>query len=93
VTVVNPNPVPIYVTALRVSASTDPLSCSSTENLVLSPSSASPSTPLLVPANASASLPAPGVSAPTIQLRDLPVDQDDCQGASFPLRFTGEARG
>jgi hypothetical protein len=93
VTVVNPNPVPIYVTALRVKASTEPFGCSSAENLVLAASSASATAPLPVPANGSASLPAPGVSAPTIQLRDLPVDQDDCQGTRFELAFAGEARG
>jgi len=92
-TVVNPNAVPIEVTGLRASATADPLSCPSAQNLVLTPSSASSGAPLLVPANGSASLPAPGVSAPTIQLRDLPVNQDACQGASFPLRFSGEARG
>jgi hypothetical protein len=38
-------------------------------------------------------LPAVGVAAPTIQLRDLPVNQDACQSASFPLSFSGSARG
>jgi hypothetical protein len=38
-------------------------------------------------------LPAPGVSPPAIQLRDLPFNQDACQGARFPLAFSGEARG
>jgi hypothetical protein len=33
------------------------------------------------------------VSAPRIALRDLPVNQDDCKGAQFPLAFSGEAHG
>jgi hypothetical protein len=48
---------------------------------------------LAVPANGSASLPAAGVAAPTIALRDLPFNQDACQGARFPLAFSGRARG
>ncbi|MGH2975136.1 MAG: hypothetical protein ACRDLL_09770 [Solirubrobacterales bacterium] len=92
-TIANPNPVPIFITSLRATATADPLDCTSAENLVLADSSASPATPIAVPAGGSVSLPAPGASAPTIQLRDLPVNQDACQNARFPLSFTGEARG
>jgi len=89
----NPNPVPILVTGLRVAATADPEGCESAANLELTPSSVSPAAPLAVPAEGSASLPAPGASAPAIALRDLPVDQDACQGARFPLTFPGEAHG
>lgn len=92
-TITNPNPVPIFVTSLQVRATADPPGCGSTENLVLSGSSASSTTPLEVPAGASVSLPAPNASAPSIQLRDLPVSQDACQRAQFPLAFSGTARG
>jgi hypothetical protein len=92
-TVSNPNPVPIFLTGLRVTVTAGPDSCAGAENLALGESGVSDSAPLEVPAEGSVSLPAPGVSAPTIQLRDLPVDQDGCQGASFPLQFTGSARG
>jgi hypothetical protein len=92
-TIANPNPVPIFVTSLRATTTADPLDCARAENLILSDSSASPASPIEVPAGGSVSLPAPGASAPTIQLRDLPVDQDACQGATFPLAFSGEARG
>jgi hypothetical protein len=92
-TITNPNPVPIFVTGLQVRATADPPGCGSAENLVLGESSASSATPIEVPASGSMSLPAPGASAPTIQLRDLPVSQDACQRAQFPLAFSGTARG
>jgi hypothetical protein len=93
VTIVNPNPVPIFVTGLRATPTADPLGCKSAANLALTESSASATTPIEVPAAGSVTLPAPGASPPAIQLRNLPVDQDACQGARFPLAFSGEARG
>ena len=92
-TISNPNPVPILVTSLTASATASPLGCNSAENLILFGSSASSASPIKVPANGSVRLPGPGISAPAIQLRDLPVSQDSCQGAQFPLSFSGTARG
>jgi hypothetical protein len=92
-TVQNPNPAPILVTGLRVSVSGDPVGCAGADNLSLGQSNASPSTPLEVPAGKSVGLPAHGILPPTIQLRDLPINQDACQNAQFPLEFTGSARG
>lgn len=92
-TVRNPNPAPIRVTALRVSVPADPPGCASADNLALGQSNASRSLPLKVPAGGSVRLPAQGVLAPTIQLRDLPVNQDACKNARFPLEFGGSARG
>ncbi len=92
-TITNPNSVPILITSLQVSATADPPGCGSAENLVLGESSASSAAPIKVPANGAVSLPAPGASAPSIQLRDLPVSQDACQRAQFPLAFSGTARG
>jgi hypothetical protein len=92
-TVQNPNPAPILVTGLRVSVGADPAGCASADNLDLGQSNASPSAPLEVPAGGSVRLPAHGVLPPTIQLRDLPVNQDACKNARFPLEFTGSARG
>ena len=89
----NPNPVPIFVTSLQVKATADPAGCASADNLLLSGSSASGAAPIKVPANGSVSLPAPGISAPSIGLRDLPVNQDACQRTQFPLAFSGTARG
>jgi hypothetical protein len=89
----NPNSAPIAVTALRVGVAADPAACPSAENLELIPSSASKAAPLTIPAGGSVRLPAAGVSSPAIALRDLPVNQDGCQGAQFPLTFSGEAHG
>lgn len=93
VRIVNPNPVPIRITSLRVATVGDPEGCPSATNLELIHSSASNSAPLRVPAGGSLNLPAPGVSPPAIRLRDLPVNQDACQHARFPLGFSGTARG
>jgi hypothetical protein len=92
-TITNPNSVPILVTSIMVSASASPPGCPSAENLILTGASASSASPIQVPANGSISLPGPSGSAPTIGLRDLPVSQDACQGAQFPLSFSGTARG
>jgi hypothetical protein len=93
VVLANPNPVAIFVTRLSVAVPAGPGECPSAANLLLGGSSASSAAPLEIPANGSVALPRPGASAPTIQLRELPVDQDACQGASFPLAFSGSARG
>jgi len=92
-TISNPNPVPIFVTRLAVSPADGAPSCSSADNLVLTDAGVSNAAPLRVPAHGSVSLPTSAVSAPAIRLRDLPVNQDACQGATFPLSFTGRARG
>jgi hypothetical protein len=89
----NPNSVPIVVTSVRVGVSADPPGCESAANVELTPSSAASSAPLTLPAGGSVTLPAAGISAPAIALRDLPVNQDACQGAEFPLVFSGEAHG
>jgi hypothetical protein len=89
----NPNSAPISVTVLRVAVSADPAGCGSQENLELIPATASPARPLRIPAGATVKLPANGISPPAIALRDLPVNQDACQGAQFPLAFSGEAQG
>lgn len=92
-TIANPNPVPILVISLQVQATSDPPACGSAENLILSGSSVSSAHPVKVPAGGSVNLPAPGVSAPSIQMRDLPVNQDACQRSQFPLSFFGQAQG
>jgi hypothetical protein len=91
--IANPNEVPIFITSLQATATANPQGCTSAENLALTQSSLSSSAPLKVPAGKSVSLPAPGISPPAIQLRNLPVNQDACQNARFPLAFAGKARG
>lgn len=90
-TLSNPNSVAIHVTSLLVAIAGSPAGCESATNIVLSQSSASSATPVEVPAHGSVTLPAQGVSAPTIQLRDLPVNQDACKGATFSLAYSGSA--
>jgi hypothetical protein len=92
-TVRNPNQAPILVTGLRVAVAADPPGCAGADNLALVQSNASSSSPLEVPAGGSVRLPAGGVLPATIRLRDLPVNQDACKNARFPLEFTGSARG
>jgi hypothetical protein len=89
----NPNPAPIRVTSLKVSVAADPAACPSGANLELIQSSASERKPVKIPAGGAVRLPAGSVSAPAIALRNLPVNQDACQGVSFPLAFSGKALG
>jgi len=91
-TLTNPNPVTIYVTGLAVGATSEAAFCPIEENVLLTQSDASPLTPVVVAAGASVTLPAQGITAPTIQLIDLQaVNQDACKGATFVLRYSGSA--
>jgi len=89
----NPNPVPIFLTRLEVEVTAAPPGCDAATNLRTVPAGVSPAAPAVVPAGGSLSLPAAGVDAPALALRDLPVSQDACRGASFALAFHGSARG
>jgi hypothetical protein len=91
--IVNPNPVPIVVTALKVAVARDPTDCDSDSNLDLEPSDVSSRRPLRIPAGRTVRVPSKRILAPTIRLRDLPVDQDGCKDVSFPLTFSGTAHG
>jgi hypothetical protein len=91
--IVNPNPVPIVVTALSVAVASDPTDCDSGSNLELEPSDVSSRRPLRIPAGRTVRVPSKRILAPTIRLRDLPVDQDGCKDVSFPLTFSGKAHG
>jgi len=91
-TIGNPNSTPIEVTSLTVVLGSSAAGCAA-ENFELTASSASPATPLVVPAEGTVDLPATGITAPSISLLDLPVNQDACQGAELELALSGEARG
>jgi hypothetical protein len=93
VRITNPNPATIEVTALTVSVVPDRPACAADPNFAITPSGLSPAAPLGIPAGGSATLPTATAAAPTLALRDLPVDQNACQGASLHLLFSGEARG
>jgi hypothetical protein len=88
----NPNPVPITITSLRVSAGGGAPGCAPADNLALTvPALASGR--LRIAAHGSVSLPTGTVAAPTIALIELPVPQDACKNANFALTFSGSARG
>jgi hypothetical protein len=89
----NPNPAPIEVTSLTVTVSLEPSACPADPNFEVTPSSLSPAAPLTVPASGSAGLPTSTATAPAVAMRELPVDQNACQGATVHLDFSGEARG
>lgn len=89
----NPNRVPIAVTSLRVAIPKDPPGCPSAKNLELIPSNLSRARPLRIRPGAVAWLPGRGVRAPSIRMRNRPVNQDACQKARFKLVFSGSAHG
>jgi hypothetical protein len=93
VRITNPNPAPIEVTSLTVAAAPEPSACPADPNFEVTPSSLSPASPLTVPAGGSASLPTATATAPAVAMRELPIDQNACQGATVHLDFSGEARG
>lgn len=92
-TISNPNSVPILVTSITVAAGASAPGCGSADNLAINDAGVSKAAPLRVPAHGSVNLPAAGVSAPAIQLRERSVNQDACQRTTFPLSFSGSARG
>ena len=94
VTVSNPNPVAIRVSALTVAVAADssPPGCTSAANLELRQPSVTRSSVLLVPAHGSVTLPAQGLATAAIRLRNLPtVNQDVCKDKSFALTWSGTA--
>ncbi|HKH64200.1 MAG TPA: LEA type 2 family protein [Solirubrobacterales bacterium] len=89
----NPNPAPIEVTGLTASIVPDQPACAADPNFEVTPAGLTAQEPLSIPAGGSATLPSPGAAAPTLALRDLPVDQNACQGAALRIVFSGQARG
>ncbi|HTL24277.1 MAG TPA: hypothetical protein VL281_09630 [Mycobacteriales bacterium] len=88
----NPNSVAIFVTDVQVAvASNSNGGCSTAANFAVTQSSASSTTPVLVPAGGSVTLPAQGVSAPKIRMPNLSSSQDACKNATLALTYTGSA--
>jgi hypothetical protein len=92
VTIENESSEPALITSLEVVA-VSPVADCAVDNFELGHSGVSTTLPLEVPAEGSASLPAPGIAAPTLAMRALPVDQDPCQGIQLQLYFDAEAEG
>ncbi len=92
-TISNPNDEPIVVTRLTVTVqpgSTNP-GCDGPTNLAVTQSDASEANPLVVPANGTVSVPSGGVSAPLLEMLNLPTNQDACKGATFTFSYGGSA--
>lgn len=92
VVITNPNPVPITVTSLRITASSGTPGCPPAENLTLTAPALAGGN-LRIGAHGSVSLPSATVPAPTIALLELPVNQDACKNVNFKLAFSGSAGG
>jgi hypothetical protein len=90
-TLANPNGVSIFVTSVIVTVPSGPAGCDSATNISLAQSNVSSAAPVEIQAHGSITLPAQSRTAPTIGLVNLPVNQDACQNARFPLSFTGSA--
>lgn len=91
-TIGNPNPAAIEITSLTATVSNSAPGCAA-ENFELTASNASSATPLVVPAEGTVEVPSATITAPSISLLDLPVNQDACQGTELQLALDGEARG
>jgi hypothetical protein len=93
IALVNPNNVAITVTALSASIApgSSKSGCDGPSNLQLTQSNLSASNTLTIPANGQVALPSSAVSAPQVQMLDLPVNQDVCKGASFTFTYSGSA--
>jgi hypothetical protein len=92
-TVHNPNGKTLYVTSLTVTVQpgSTRAGCDGPANLDVTQSDASEANPLVIPANESVTLPAGGVSAPQVLMRNLPTNQDACKGATFAFAYGGSA--
>ncbi len=90
-TLTNLGDVAIFVTSVIVTVSGGPAGCASDGNISVVQSDLSGATPVEVQAHGSVTLPAQGRAAPTIQLVNLPVNQDACKNARFTLSFSGNS--
>jgi hypothetical protein len=93
ITVSNPNGVAITVTALSASVApgSSKSGCDGPSNLQLTQSNVTEANPLTIPANGQVTLPSGAVTAPQVLMKDLPVNQDACKGASFSFTYSGSA--
>jgi hypothetical protein len=91
ITLTNPNNVAITVTALSasVAAGSSKAGCDGPTNLQLTQSNISAVNSLAIPASGHVTLPSGAVSAPQVLMKDLPVNQDACKGASFTFTYSG----
>lgn len=93
ITLSNPNNVTITVTALTVTTApgSSKAGCDGPANLALTQSNLSEAKALTIVAGGHATLPSGSISAPQVLMKDLPVNQDACKGASFNFTYSGSA--
>jgi hypothetical protein len=89
--ITNPNPVAIHVTALTVTVTNDPAGCPNGTNVLVQQSDAAPVTNELTVAAGATDWEIPSSFWPRIQLAETGLDQDACQGQSFDLDYAGSA--
>jgi hypothetical protein len=89
----NPNAVPIIVTSLGAAtqAGSTKAGCDGPTNLQITQSNVSGTNTLTVPAKGQVQLPSGSVTAPQVLMKNLPTNQDACQGASFTFGYSGSA--
>jgi hypothetical protein len=89
-TLTNPNSKAVYITSLTVTAgeqSTNP-GCDAPTNLQITQSNVSESNPAKIPARGKLALPSGSVTAPQVLMKNLPVNQDACKGATFTFNYS-----
>jgi hypothetical protein len=86
----NPNGYPIFVTSVTVAVTDTPAGCGR-ENFDVTQPGVSDARPLPVSASSSITLPAGDVSAPSVRLLDLPVNQDPCKSVRVGFDATASA--
>jgi hypothetical protein len=93
ITLTNPNNVAITVTTLSASiaAGSSKAGCDGPSNLQITQSSLTAANALVIPATGHVTLPSGAVTAPQVLMKDLPINQDACKGASFTFTYSGSA--
>lgn len=89
----NPNGEAIVVESLTVTIQpgSSKAGCDGPANLQVAQSNVSAANPLTIPANGSVTLPAGGVSAPQVTMKNLATNQDACKGATFSFAYGGSS--
>jgi hypothetical protein len=93
-TITNPNSKAIVITSLSVNvkSGSTKAGCDGPTNTQVTQSNVSASNTFTVPAkNGKVTLPTGTVSAPQVLMKNLPTNQDACQGASFAFTYGGNA--
>ncbi len=90
-TITNPNGKAMVITSLSVNvkSGSTKAGCDGPTNTQVTQSNVSESNTFTVPAKGKVTLPTASVSAPQVLMKNLPTNQDACQGASFTFTYAG----